>query len=107
MSLPLTDLVYHVSLTMGPDVRNRVKPAKNANQCTLERIRSKPVVFCNFAEYRWFCVFLAQMWWFLELTRRLVTSLYMMSITTSGFRFEVVPKAFGVWTSYAICITFP
>jgi hypothetical protein len=62
MSLTLTDLVYHVSLTMGPDVRNRVKPAKNANQCTLERIRSKSLVFCNFAEYRWFCVFPAQMW---------------------------------------------
>jgi hypothetical protein len=30
---------------MGPDVRNRVKPAKNVNQCTLQRILAKPVVF--------------------------------------------------------------
>jgi hypothetical protein len=64
MFLPLTDLVCHVNLTMGPDVRNPVKPAKNANQCTLQRILVKLVVFCNFAEYRWFCVFPAQMWWF-------------------------------------------
>jgi hypothetical protein len=41
MSLPLTDSAYQVSLTMGPDVRNRVKPGKNENQCTLERISSK------------------------------------------------------------------
>jgi hypothetical protein len=57
MSLPLTDLVCHISLIMGPDVRNPVKTAKNANQCTLQQIIAKLVVFCNFAEYQWFCVF--------------------------------------------------
>jgi hypothetical protein len=50
----LTDSVCHVSLTMGSNVRNCVKPAKNENQCTLQRISSKPVDFCNFVEYRWF-----------------------------------------------------
>jgi hypothetical protein len=49
---------------MRPDVRNPVTPAKNVNQCTLQRILAKSVVFCNFTEYRWFCVFSAQIWWF-------------------------------------------
>jgi hypothetical protein len=48
----------------GPHVRNRVSQPKSNNQCTLEQIRAKPVVFCNFAEYRWFLVFPTQMWWF-------------------------------------------
>jgi hypothetical protein len=64
MPLPLTDSACHVSLTMGSDIRNRVKPDKNEDQCTLERISSKSVVFCNFAQYRWFCVFPTKIWWF-------------------------------------------
>jgi hypothetical protein len=34
----------------GPDIKNHVKPAKNANQRTLQRILVKSVVFCNFVE---------------------------------------------------------
>jgi hypothetical protein len=58
MSLPLIDSACHVSLTMGSDVRNRVKPGKNENQCTLERISSKLVVFfailCNIGGFAYF-----------------------------------------------------
>jgi hypothetical protein len=45
---PILSLPCH--LTMRPDVRNRVKPAKNTNQCTLQQILAKSVVFYNFAK---------------------------------------------------------
>jgi hypothetical protein len=42
----------HVSTDSGPPiVRNRVNPSQFNNQCTLEQICTKPMVFCNFAEY--------------------------------------------------------
>jgi hypothetical protein len=49
------------ALTVGSTVKNSVNGTKSNNQCTLEQIRAKPVYFCNFAQNRWFCVFLTEM----------------------------------------------
>jgi hypothetical protein len=57
MSRPLTDSVCHVSLTMEPDVRNRVKLGKNENLVHIGTNLLKTGGFLQFCAYRWFGVF--------------------------------------------------
>jgi hypothetical protein len=56
-------IVPHQHWQWGLLVRNRVNRVQFDNHCILEQIHTRPVNFCNLAQYRWFCVFATEIWW--------------------------------------------